>query len=109
MFDSLEDIYAEFEISVTDDTKQKMVQWAVDECGSPYSLGQIVGFGWILFMRLFGKSVKNPFYNPSSFVCSELVADILNQINGANLDASAMTPKDVYTFILSKGWKPISS
>jgi hypothetical protein len=108
MFDSAEDIYAEFEVSILDATKQGVVQKAIDKVGSPYGIGQIVGFGWVLFMRLFGKTVANPLYSPSSFVCSELVSDILIEINAGNLDPSTMTPKDVYNFILSKGYIAIN-
>ena len=105
MFDAAENIYAEFEVPITAATKQLVVQGAVDKVGSPYGVGQIFGFGWVMFMRLFGKSVKNPFYSASSFVCSELTADILNEINGTTLDSSTMSPKDVCEYMLAKGYK----
>ncbi len=108
MFDSLENIYAEFNIPISDAAKLATVQLAIDKVGSPYGVGQVVGFGWVLLMRSFGKNVKNPFASNSSFVCSEMVAEILNEINGSNLDASVMTPKDVYRYILSKGYQPVN-
>src|SRR5271166_1592644 len=40
MFDSVENIYAEFTIPVQSTTKQGVVQGAVDKCGSSYGLGQ---------------------------------------------------------------------
>jgi hypothetical protein len=109
MFDGLEDIYAEFVVPISDSTKQSVVQGAIDKCGSPYGVGQVVGFAWVLFMRLFGKNVKNPFYSASSFVCSELVGDVLVEINDGTFDPSTMTPKDVYNFVVSKGFKPVSA
>ena len=107
MFESIEDIYKEFEIPISSVTKLKTIQYAIDEVGSPYGVGQIFGFLAVLFMRIFGKQIKNPFYSSSSFVCSELVADILNEIEGTSLDSSAMTPKDVYNYVITKGFKPI--
>lgn len=107
MFDGKEDIYAEFSVPLIDSTKKEVIQKAIDKCGSPYGVGQIIGFGWILFMRLFRKNVSNPFYSSSSYVCSELVADILVEINQGNLDPSTMTPKDVYRFMINKGFKPL--
>lgn len=108
MFDTEENICAEFNIPVTSQTKQLVVQNAIDKCGSPYGVGQVVGFGCVLFCRIFGKKIKNPFASTSSFVCSELVADLLNEINGITLDSSTMTPKDIYTYVISKGYQPIN-
>lgn len=108
LFESKENVYAEFIIPISDATKLTTVQFAIDKVGSPYGIGQIFGFIWVLLMRLFGKSVKNPFYSTSSFVCSELVGDILNEIGGTDLDVSNMTPKDIYDYLISKGYKPIS-
>lgn len=108
MFDTEEDIYAEFEISISDASKLSTIQFAIDSAGSPYAVGQIFGFGWVLLARLFGKRVTNPFYSKSSFFCSEMVADILNEINGSNLDSSTMSPKDVYDYLISQGLKPIT-
>lgn len=112
MFDSKETIFEEFVVPVSDLTKKIAVQGAIDKCGSPYGVGQIIGFGAVLFMRLFGKSIKNPFYSGSSYVCSELVADVLIEIDkedAGNLDPSAMTPKDDYEFMLAKGFIPVKS
>jgi hypothetical protein len=108
MFDTEEDIYAEFSVPVSAATKLLVIQNATDKVGSPYGVGQIVGFGWVLFMRIFGKKVNNPFASTSSFVCSELVADLLNEMNGSTLDSSTMTPKDIYNYVLSKGFSPVT-
>jgi hypothetical protein len=88
------------------------IQGAIDKCGSPYGVGQIIGFAPVLFMRIFGKRIKNPFYSGSSYVCSELVSDILIEIDkegAGNLDPSAMTPKDVYDFMIEQGFQPAKS
>jgi hypothetical protein len=106
IFDGKEDIYAEFEIPVSEAAKLKTVQFAIDNVGVPYGILQVLGFACILSMRLFGKSVNNPFYSKNSFFCSEMVSEVLNEINGANLDVSTMTPKDLYNWLIAKGYKP---
>jgi hypothetical protein len=110
MFSSLELVAEEFLIPINKKTKLKVIQKAIDKCGSPYGVGQIFGFSLVLFMRLFGKSIKNPFYSKSSYVCSELVGDILKEIhvkNSEKLDPSVMTPKDVYAYLKSNNYKPL--
>ncbi len=107
MFNSEEIICGEFQIPISDATKLSTVQYAIDKVGSPYGIGQVVGFGWVLLMRLFGKNVKNPLHSASSFVCSELVGDILEEIGVANgIDPSTMSPKDIYNLVVSKGFLP---
>lgn len=110
MFDSEEDVYAEFIIPISDKTKLSTVQFAIDNVGSPYGVMQIVGFAWVMLANIFGKRVKNPFYSGSSFFCSEIVTDILEEIKSVDdtMDPSTATPKDVYEFLLSKGYKPIN-
>jgi hypothetical protein len=107
MFNANEIVCNEFSLLVSDTTKQCVIQKATDECGSSYGVKQIFGFAWIMFMRLFGKSVKNPFYSGSTFFCSELTGDILVEIGDANIDTSAMSPKDLFNYMISKGYKPL--
>jgi hypothetical protein len=110
-FDDVELVYEEFNVPVTPLTKKTAIQGAIDKCGSPYGVGQIIGFGAVLFMRIFGKNIHNPFYSGSSYVCSELVADILIEIDkedAGSLDPSAMTPQDVYNFMISKGFQSVA-
>ncbi len=108
LFDTKEDIYAEFSIPISEATKLKTIQFAIDNVGKPYAMGQIVGFPIVWFMGLFGKKINNPFYSGGNYFCSELVCDVLNEINGTTLDSSVMTPKDAYTYLISKGYKPNS-
>lgn len=106
MFDSAETVVAEFEIPVSDATKQKVVQNAIGKLGAPYGVLQIVGFVWVLFMRIFGKKVSNPLYSANSFFCSELTDEELQEMGMNGLDPSASSPKDLYNSLLSKGLKP---
>jgi hypothetical protein len=108
MFNGMEDIYAEFSIPVSDAAKLRTVQFAIDNVGDPYAVAQILGFPIVWFMDLFGKKIQNPFYSSSNYFCSEMVCDILNEINGTSLDCSTMTPKDVYKYLICKGFKHIN-
>jgi hypothetical protein len=109
MFNQLEDVCDEFTVPVCSKTITNTVKRAIDNCGSPYGISQIVGLGWVLFMKIFGKNVKNPFYSGSSYFCSELVTDILTEIKSVDdeMDPSTATPKDVYDFLISKGFKSL--
>lgn len=109
-FDAAEDIYAEFNIPVSTKTKLGVIQYAMDNVGAPYAVGQIFGFPIVWLAALFGKKLKNPFFSGSNYFCSEIVTDILEEIKsvGDTMDASTATPKDVYDFLISKGYKPIS-
>lgn len=108
MFDDAEDVYEEYSIPISCDTKQSVLQNAIDKLGAPYGIWQIFGFALVLLVGVFGKSIKNPFYSGSSYFCSELVADILMEISLGNLDSSNMSPKDIRNFLVSKGLKPIN-
>jgi hypothetical protein len=106
-FESVEHIYAEFTIPISDQAMIGTVENAIDICGAPYGVGQIIGFGWVLLVRAFGKTVKNPFYSGSSFFCSELVSDVLADIKSVSdtMDPSAAGPREVYNFLMTKGYK----
>jgi len=105
MFDNNEIVGAEFAVPISDQTKTCTISQAFDICGSPYGTSQALGILWVLFMEIFGKKVKNPFYSTSSYVCSELVATILVEL-GYQLDPSSTTPQEVYDFLISKGFVP---
>lgn len=65
-----------------------------DALGKPYSYREIVGFGWVLLMRKFGKTVRNPMSDGSSgFFCSALVMQYLGQPDHI---AECATPYDAY-------------
>lgn len=112
MFDGAELVYEEFNVPVSDLTRKTTIQRAVDVCGSPYGVKEIIGFGAVLIMRVFGKKISNPLSDSKTYVCSELVADILREIDAEDageLDPSAMSPKDVYNFMIEKGFQPVKS
>lgn len=71
-------IVKEFYVDVTDANYVKLMQFCIDNAGKPYSIKEILGFGWIKLNRLFGKEVSNPFQEGTNeFVCSILADYIL--------------------------------
>ena len=107
MFNSKEYVYREYEIPISDATKLSVIQGATDKLGAPYGTAQIVGFGWVLLMRLFGRKVNNPFYSGSSYFCSELVDEILNEIGIGESDPSTLDPAGLMNFLATKNFKVI--
>lgn len=107
IFDVNEEVYEEFKVPVSNNIKKKIIQHAVDVCGSSYGIEQILGFSWVMFMRLFGKKVQNPFYNVNTFFCSELAADELEEIGFTGLDPQVTTPKDLYNWMVNNDFKQL--
>lgn len=109
-FNAAEVICSEFSLPVSDDARLKTIKFAIDECGVPYGIKEIIGMCAVLVCRMFGKKIKNPLSDGNaSFVCSELIAEILNDImtEQDKLDPETSSPKDVYNFLISKGYKPL--
>lgn len=97
-------IVHELDITISEDTRKQVIQWAMDRAGIPYGILQCVGIGWVKFCRRFGKQVNNPFSNGTKTeVCCELVARLLQEELGYNIPENLdnLTPKDLWE-ILSK-------
>lgn len=108
-FDKVEFIYREFNIPVSKLTMKSTVQGVIDDCGAPYDIRGILGFGIVLLARLFGKKIANPLVTAGSYWCSDLVANILIEIGDADkesIDPSTMSPKDIYNYLIEKGFVP---
>lgn len=97
-----ENVITEFSLEVSEDTFIKTVQFAIDNAGVPYGISQIFGILYVKALALFGVKAKNPFRNGNSnYVCSELVAQILKEIIGLDVqyDLDLITPKEVYELL----------
>ena len=96
------DVVAEFELEISEETYKKTIQFAIDEAGVPYGMSQIFGILYVKALGLFGVKARNPFPNGSgNYVCSELVAQILKEIVGLeiNKDLDLIDPKEVYELL----------
>lgn len=74
-----------------------------------YDYLSLVGRIWVLFMRKFGKSVKNPFGDKGRDCCVENQLRLL-QAAGAlsqDIDTEVETPQSVYEKLIAAGWLEI--
>lgn len=66
-------VIEEYEIEVDDFTFAMGEKLRVTEVGKPYSMKEIFGLLWVLFMRNLGRKITNPFRDGSnSYICVEL-------------------------------------
>jgi hypothetical protein len=101
LFQSQEVIVKEFTIPVSEATKMKVVQFAIDNVGIPYSLGAALGILAVKIAALAGRKIKNPI-SQQGYFCSELAAIILEDYLGADFTSDqvkCMTPTDVYNYL----------
>jgi hypothetical protein len=105
MFDVVENIVGEFSIPVTASTKLSTMQKAQKICGSPYGVKEILGFAIVMLVSLLGKKIKNPFASNTSYFCSQLACDIINEIViDESLDSASCSPLDLYNFLKSNNF-----
>lgn len=97
-FLSIETVIKEFQIQLTDEQYAWSEAFRISSLGKPYSIWEILGFGWVLLMRRFGRNVSNPFKDGTkAYVCVKLVADYAwLSDSGENL-----TPIDLYNLLNS--------
>lgn len=102
IFGERERVVAEFQLQVSDDTFQKIIQFSIDSSGVPYGMKEALGLGYVKLMALFGCKRTNPFRDSkSSYVCSELVGQILKEFLGDSVDKDLddTTPKDIWELV----------
>lgn len=85
-------VIKEFELELTDADYIQMMKFFIDNAGKPYSIKDIIA---ILFNK------PNLSDGNDSFICSELVALVLNRYIGIsfNKPLGLLSPKDVYKII----------
>lgn len=102
-FNSTDLTVKQFALPISDETKKRIIQFAIDKAGTPYGIKEIVGIGLVKLASVFGEKIKNPFRSgDSTYICSELVSEILEEYLGADItkDLDSMTPKDVYNYLV---------
>lgn len=73
----------EYTMNISDESYTRMVDYAINKSGMPYSYKQIVGMLFKRIAKMFGKDIQNPFAT-SGYICTELVSEILK--NFTNID-----------------------
>lgn len=84
----------EFQIDINQEQYLRLMQYCIDMSGISYGTVQNLG----TFIAMVFNLKKNPFENGNSqIVCSELIADILEQLGYKfEEDKDIITPKDIY-------------
>lgn len=95
IFEGHAKIKEEMTFYVTDERFENLELFMYSSLGKKYSLGQLIGMGWVLFCRSLHLNVKNPWRdNQHSYICVELVATALG-IPGSE----EMTPQDLFDLL----------
>ena len=89
----------EYELQISEETHKRLLQFAIDKAGQPYSIKQL--FGIALYM-LTDKVYLNE-DGRSAYVCSELIGQIMVDVLGITVmkDLDLITPKDLYDILAS--------
>ena len=102
LFDSKEDIYAEFSLPISAEEKAKLIKFTVSQLGQPYNVVGIFGMAWVRLGQLLGQKWHSPFnYTGSSAFCSEIIAQILESYENISLgDVADDSPQAVYQILV---------
>lgn len=101
MFRGMEVIVKEFTIPLSPDTKKAVVQYMIDEAGTPYALLSAFGIVAVKAASLFGCRIKNPVTQKGDW-CSEVAAIILKDYDNLPLssdDVRRMLPSDLCDYL----------
>lgn len=97
IFEEINEVVAEFTIEITEAQKVAFLKKAVDLAGRPYGLKQVFGIGLVRAASGIGLKVKNPWADGShTYICSELGAELLNDLGIEFTDFDNVTPRDIY-------------
>jgi hypothetical protein len=73
-FKTYEAVIKEVQIQISDEQFAAGEKFRIESLGKPYSMQEIFGFAWVLFMKSLRKKVANPFKDGDhAYVCSKLV------------------------------------
>lgn len=104
-------VVKEFDLEISDESRTKMIQFAIDNAGKPYGIWDAIGLAWVRLNELFDKKISNPFADDGkTYVCCELVAAILKECIGINVeeDLNKVTPKELYDLLTKLASSPNS-
>jgi hypothetical protein len=98
-------IIKEYVLIISDLAKIRSLQFAIDNLGKPYGWLELFGFAWVCFCDKLGIKVQNPLGDKArSYICSELVVDILEELGYEfKNDSDSISPKDIDQFLESVG------
>ena len=92
----------EFTFNVSDTSFLKIMQFAANQAGKPYGVLEICWLALVELASAIGIKIQNPLKEAgSTWVCSELIASLLNQCENISLptDLNDMTPVEMYNLV----------
>jgi hypothetical protein len=94
IFDGHAETTNTYKIQVSDEKYKEILQFCVDQAGKPYGIKNLFYIGWFY---LTGHKISRG-DNEESFICSELVGEILRMagILYSDVNLDYYTPKNVY-------------
>jgi len=104
VFETHNTIVEEIAIPISEETRLEILKFAFQQLGKPYSLKQILGITIFRLASLFGIRLSNLFAdNDESFVCSELVGDVIRKFVNPAYDSNLeiISPKDILVYLES--------
>lgn len=104
LFEKENQIVQEFQIEIPDESKAKLMQFAIDSAGTLYGIKSVVGLAIQRIAELCGFKIKNPLADGTeTYICCEMVGYILQNFASVNLphDPNDITPAQIYDFMVS--------
>jgi hypothetical protein len=97
-----ETVIQEFEFQIDDEKFNKMQDFCIDRSSEPYGTLAAFGMALAIIAKKFGFKAKNPIRQAAkSPVCSQLIAALIEDIAGIDLNVEDMTPKDLFPIVES--------
>lgn len=96
------EVVKEFEVDLKQDKWEAVAQYIGANLDKPYSIKQMIGMGLVCLGQKLGIKISNPYKNNhDAFICSEVVANIIEKSGGVlTLNKEDMGPKEVYNFLV---------
>lgn len=89
-------IVAKFQVPVPDENKA--MEFVMSEMGVSYNYLGLIGAGWVVVMRMFGKKVSNPLTQKGQVFCSQFIVKALcagGKQEYCSLDSATVSPEDL--------------
>lgn len=102
VFESENNIIAEFSVDMTPESKKALMVFAIDNAGKPYSMKEVLGLSVVRIAEMLGFKISNPFKaGTDEYVCSVLGAYILENFASTDVpgDYQDVNPKVLYEFL----------
>lgn len=96
----------EYELDVSAADYKTLIQFCIDNAGTPYGFLGVIGAGLVDIAARFGKTIKNPFNDGmASEFCSEITDRCLATVDPAqfSLDPDNITPNDLNILLKKLG------